>query len=244
MTDRENFLERWSRRKREAAKAPDAPDPAPIADDRQSDDNASAAEVEPREARGDRGVAARPASSPAPDFDLSSLPSLDSITATTDVRAFLKPGVPPELTREALRRAWSADPVIRNFVGLQEYDWDFNDPTAAPGFGDLPADYDLRKMVAEVFGHPEPRADKAAPDVPASAAPQHETRVAENAVALEAPTQKTADIETGSSKPPERAQLQTEFVQHNTDIAPQKDSAETVVPDSQAPRKHGRALPK
>jgi hypothetical protein len=47
MTDRENFLERWSRRKREAAKSPDAPEPAPIAEARQPDESAPAAQAEP-----------------------------------------------------------------------------------------------------------------------------------------------------------------------------------------------------
>ncbi|AHY54822.1 hypothetical protein BJS_02218 [Bradyrhizobium japonicum SEMIA 5079] len=41
------------------------------------------------------------------------------------------------MTHAALRRAWSADPAIRDFVGLAENAWDFNDPTAMPGFGPL-----------------------------------------------------------------------------------------------------------
>ena len=59
----------------------------------------------------------------------------NSIGADTDVRGFLQPGVPPELTRAALRRAWSSDPAIRDFVGLVENGWDFNDPNAMHGFG-------------------------------------------------------------------------------------------------------------
>jgi hypothetical protein len=191
-------------------------------------------------------VTANPASSPAtmPEFDLSSLPPLESITASTDVRAFLKPGVPPELTREALRRAWSADPVIRNFVGLQEYDWDFNDPTAAPGFGNLPADYDLQKMVAEVFGHAEPRTEKA-PGTPDAAAPDSEPRAADhNVAAPDVATEKATAIEAASDKPTERAQHQTDFVQYSTDAALQGNAAETTVPESKTPRKHGSALPK
>ena len=33
--------------------------------------------------------------------------------APSDIRAYLAPGVPAELTRAALRRAWLADPTIR-----------------------------------------------------------------------------------------------------------------------------------
>jgi hypothetical protein len=73
----------------------------------------------------------------APVFDPASLPSIDSITASTDIRAFLEPLVPPELARSALRRAWLSDPVIRNFIGIAENQWDFNDPAALPGFGPL-----------------------------------------------------------------------------------------------------------
>jgi hypothetical protein len=53
-------------------------------------------------------------------FDLASLPSIDAIVADTDVRRFLQSGVPAELTRAALRRAWTSDPAIRDFVGIAE----------------------------------------------------------------------------------------------------------------------------
>jgi hypothetical protein len=79
----------------------------------------------------------RAAPNEEPPLDLSQLPALDSITETTDVRAFLARGVPATLTREALRRAWSADPGIRDFIGLSENSWDFNAPDGVPGFGPL-----------------------------------------------------------------------------------------------------------
>ena len=72
-------------------------------------------------------------------FDRVSLPSIDSITADTDIIAFLKSGVPTELRRAALRRAWTRDPAIRDFIGIAENQWDFNDPNGIPGFGRLDA---------------------------------------------------------------------------------------------------------
>ena len=48
-----------------------------------------------------------------------------TITAETDIRAFLQKGVPAQLTRAALRRAWVADPNIRNFREIAENQWDF-----------------------------------------------------------------------------------------------------------------------
>jgi hypothetical protein len=72
-------------------------------------------------------------------LDLPSLPPIDSIGANTDVAAFLRPGVPTELTRAALRRAWTSDTAIRDFVGLVENGWDFNNSDAIPGFGAISA---------------------------------------------------------------------------------------------------------
>lgn len=70
-------------------------------------------------------------------FDPASLPSIEAIAANTDVIGFLRAGVPAELTRAALRRAWTSDPAIRDFIGIAENQWDFNDPNAIPGFGPL-----------------------------------------------------------------------------------------------------------
>jgi hypothetical protein len=76
------------------------------------------------------------------------LPPIESIDAATDITAFLRKGIPQELSRAALRRAWSADPAIRDFVGLAENAWDFNDPNAMPGFG--PLDYSAEQVDALV----------------------------------------------------------------------------------------------
>jgi len=67
------------------------------------------------------------------------LPPLQSITVGTDIRSFLASNVPVALTNAALRRAWATDPAIRDFIGIAENQWDFNDPTAMPGFGPLGA---------------------------------------------------------------------------------------------------------
>jgi hypothetical protein len=131
----EEFLARWSRRKREAKTADDTPSPS------------EAAEA-PNPALS--GIAETPADVVV---DLSSLPPIDSIDAATDITAFLRKGIPPELGRAALRRAWASDPAIRDFVGLAENAWDFNDPDAMPGFG--PLDYSpeqLEALVGRIVG--------------------------------------------------------------------------------------------
>ena len=61
------------------------------------------------------------------------------------------------------------DPVIRDFVGLNENFWDAAGPDGIPGFGDLDPNLDVRRMVSELFGEtprqdtqPEPEADRVA----------------------------------------------------------------------------------
>ena len=127
MSEGENFLARWSARKlanRADPARPDTPPEQQPRDPAETVDNAAIAETPNAP-----GATEKPASDPAP------LPSLDSIGADSSVAAFLRPGVPPELTRAALRRAWTSDPAIKNFVGLVENGWDFNDPSAMAGFG-------------------------------------------------------------------------------------------------------------
>ena len=79
---------------------------------------------------------------PATEFllDLANLPAIESIGSGSDIRPFLAPGVPADLTRAALRRAWSTDPAIRDFVGLSENSWDFNEPEGGPVVGLLTRD--------------------------------------------------------------------------------------------------------
>ncbi len=158
MSDRETFLARWSRRKQcAAAETVDAEFPAEPAP------AASEAPVEGGEpAEGTAGIeglhgkdaapASRRPDAVAPSFDLASLPAIESIAADTDIRAFLAPGVPPELARAALRRAWAADPKIRDFVGLADYDWDFNAPGSMAGFGPLEMTEELRQIAARIIG--------------------------------------------------------------------------------------------
>jgi hypothetical protein len=126
MSESEKFLKRWSKRK--AAERDRSTAEQPPAEDRTDNQTSSAASTKEQ--------VGAPVSSDE-ICDLSQLPSLDSIGASTDITAFLRPGVPAELTRAALRRAWTSDPAIRDFVGLVENGWDFNDPSAMPGFGPI-----------------------------------------------------------------------------------------------------------
>jgi hypothetical protein len=152
----EDFLSRWSRRKREAAQparntAQPATSAVPAATS--SADDASFTPPEARPAKAED------------EFDLASLPPIESITATTDVTAFLRAGVPLELKRAALRRAWVSDPAIRDFIGLAENAWDFNDPNAMPGFGPLDQTLEqARDMAAKIAGKVRDAMEESASD--------------------------------------------------------------------------------
>jgi Protein of unknown function (DUF3306) len=143
----EEFLTRWSRRKREANTAVEAPRPA----------------GEPQDAP----LSGTPETPADTEFDLSSLPPIESITGATDITAFLRKGIPAELSRAALRRAWASDPAIRDFIGLAENAWDFNDPNAMPGFGPLDcSEEQLAALLERVVGGVRSAADHLATGIP------------------------------------------------------------------------------
>jgi len=137
----EDFLKRWSRRKHDAAEAEQTK--------RSASGDAERAEIDRSP---DRVEVIKPAESPDPVFDLKDLPPIESITAATDIRPFLAPGVPVDVARAALRRVWSVDPRIRDFVGLADYDWDYHAVGGAAGFGPLEMTDELRRAVARIVG--------------------------------------------------------------------------------------------
>jgi hypothetical protein len=147
MNDDGTFLARWSRRKRDA-----------FTDTRE--------QSKPGRAVGDTAPTTSPASSAPGEIqspiDLASLPPIESISAASDVRAFLAAGVPADLTRAVLRRVWSSDPAIRDFVGLSENSWDFNAPGAMPGFGPIDME-EVGRLMARLLGEPEATAVGAHP---------------------------------------------------------------------------------
>ena len=246
MTDRERpdggFLERWSRKKIEGERDP-SDTPAESAAKAASPPGESG--TPERSAESD--IEAPAEAQPKIEFDLASLPSLESITAATDIRAFLAPGVPKELARAALRRAWSADPAIRDFVGLAENAWDFNDPTAMPGFGALPPGYDIKKVLAQIFGDGERPAA-------AEARTQQRADTGEAAVAEETALPPAA-VESVSPAPgdeksdapkiaAEHQQLaQRVFVQRDQNIAGHDSIADDEIEKPKPRRQHGGALP-
>ena len=174
MNEPENFLARWSRRKREAEQEKDQPaapantESAPALEQQSLEDEF--ADVVRSRISDEQDKKDDSDSGKLHSFDLTKLPPIESITATTDIRPFLSAGVPEDLKYAALRRAWVVDPTIRDFVGIAENQWDFTATDGVPGFGPLLPVDDVRRLVAEVLGdRGEVTSPEATADAPMSA---------------------------------------------------------------------------
>jgi hypothetical protein len=234
MSDPEDFLARWSRRKRETA----------------DEAERATAPAEPGETEGAQ-QGGRPVATDEPSaeltkalFDPTTLPSIESITAATDIRAFLAPGVPAELTRAALRRMWVADPKIRDFVGLADYDWDFNAAGSMHGFGALEMTDAIRDEIAQLFS-PAPSAPAAAEVAPPDSL--QPTKVAQEFTSDQCPL----NASEPTLHPDQQARLQDEphvsedVTQCNKEFAAlRREIVKDEDAQSIAARRHGGALPK
>jgi hypothetical protein len=168
MSEPENFLARWSRLKREAALAQsDRAEHAPVA------------------------VPPVASASPVTAFDSGTLPPIELIDAATDIRPFLDASVPEDLTRAALRNTWSADPAIRDFIGIAENQWDFNDPASIPGFSVQAAVDYLCGTVAQDLANPNAPGD----------GPEASARVLERPVAQDSGCADSAAASVGYPAP-------------------------------------------
>jgi len=130
------FLGRWARRKAQAQQETRAAESAPQ----------NVGQTDAQTGLGDDAQAE------AEPFDLASLPSLESIDASTDVSAFLRREVPDWLRNAALKKAWAADPVIRDYVNpAMEYAYDWNAPGGVPGAGALEAGHDALRQALDML---------------------------------------------------------------------------------------------
>ncbi|MGB8893838.1 MAG: DUF3306 domain-containing protein [Pseudolabrys sp.] len=220
MNDPENFISRWSRRKREAT-------------DENAQPEKTAAEkthepTAPAEGANQDAPGSGTAAPPVPEFDVSSLPSIESIDAGTDITAFMQPGVPAALRHAALRRVWSADPAIRNFMGPNENYWDVAGLEGVPGFGDLDPNLDIKRLVSEVFGEPATEGDKAESASPAQT-PERSAPLAARAA--------------GDVAESQHARPTDDRLPHTTEnAAPQNQPSTSSLPQKVA-RRHGGAMP-
>jgi Protein of unknown function (DUF3306) len=226
MTAPENFVSRWARLKSEPDTEPktesvgNGPQPEAVA----------SVGTEMLSVRQHDEVVDEP-------FDPASLPSIETITVDTDIRGFLQSRVPAALTRAALRRAWASDPAIRDFIGIAENQWDFNDPTAMPGFGPLLETDNLSALLARALGDRDKLADMI-PEIPTpveNASPAVTDREPVN------PEQHLQQVSENSPLPNEICNFpddgKGDTAIQNDRVAEEDDSPRSV-------RSHGGALPR
>jgi hypothetical protein len=237
MSGEEDFLKRWSRRKREAAEVARSEPPEAEAGDAESS------------AAPENGVASdKSADKPRAEFDPASLPPIESITAVSDITAFLRAGVPVELTRAALRRVWTADPAIRDFVGLAENAWDFTDPNAMPGFGPLESTEDVKRMISRIVDSIGKAAQPDAGEASGASAKISKNMNDSSAIStaggdVEAPPVAAIADQSGEI-PAETLGNQVLLHSNKEDAAMQRDDAEAAEKPKQLSRRgHGGALP-
>lgn len=200
----EGFLGRWSRAKRSAAKSQPEPEVTP----------------EPP-------VETSAAPAPAPEMlsqeELDALPRIEDLTEGSDIRTFLRAGVPRQLRNAAMRRMWMLTPGIRDYSDpAVDYAWDWNTPGGVPGDGIGPSPENAAKMLKQLFKPQEDDADETAPQKD-SATPQVASAPAE------AEEQASPASEADAAAAREIAQT-----------APDDPSP---APDTAPRRRHGSALP-
>lgn len=161
----DGFLSRWARRKRAVRAAerrlPDAQAAEPEADGSGADpETLTTGEALPPAATS-TALDADPAA-PAAEDPLANLPPLDALTPHSDLAPFLRAGVPTAVRNAALRRMWSLDPAIRDFVSeAREYAYDWNSPGGVPGLGPLLPGDDVKAMLRRLVGALPEEADAA-----------------------------------------------------------------------------------
>jgi len=208
--EEDGFLSRWSRRKRalergEEVHEPLAEEPSePVLQE-------MACPVEPAELL-----------AVEPEFDPASLPPIETLEASSDFTPYFKAGVPSALRHAALRRAWTADPLIRDYMGSLDYGWDFNTPGGLPpGFSNVLAETGeaLRKLISQAIGEIEPEEEKP-PEL-----------------ALDAEPTEPLMVEEIQDEPPPEQQLRL------SEAPPIPLSAAPEEPAPPPRRRHGSALP-
>jgi hypothetical protein len=231
----EGFLARWSRLKRGEAEAEPEPtpeaEPPPEGPPPEAPPPAGAVAIAPPVPE---AVEEKKADDESPDFDLASLPSIESLTAGSDITVFLRAGVPRALRDAALRRLWTLDPAIREFIGPADYAWDYNAPDGVPGFSPVLGG-DLKKLLAQAIG------DEAVEE-------QKQKRQAEAGAAAQESPAPPAEQDVPEPAPPAIAQddgEQHEQRQQQQQQAMMEPAA--ALPEESLPspprRRHGGAVP-
>ncbi|TYC55520.1 DUF3306 domain-containing protein [Marinobacter sp. BW6] len=106
----ESRLQRWARKKAEAAKRPE-PSPPPV--------------IETEPAPEEQELAINEALPEHELLEKYGLPDPENIELGTDITGFMRKEIPEFLRRKALRGLWKSNPVLAVLDGLNDYDEDY-----------------------------------------------------------------------------------------------------------------------
>lgn len=227
--DGDGFLARWSRRKREAARAEAAPPPA---------EPAPEAPIDGPQADEPDLLSAE---------DLAALPHVDDLTESSDLAPFLRRGVPIDLKNAALRKIWMLTPAIRDYRDpAVDYAWDWNTPGGVPGDGCAPSAEATARMLrdlvsprgepAETVAGTNAPTDDLTAENPSEAVPQ----------ALEMAEAASADVEalppppSDPARPPTASRLP---LASGPAPLPAPDTPPVAAASPPARKRHGGAFP-
>ena len=271
----DNFLARWSRRKREVEGAENPPSPLrerigeggeprpqqPLSSPTPDPSPQGGGKKPAERGANDSSPRASPPNSGVPELGMNMpksetsdfgrggesaegtepLPSLEDMTAESDLSAFLREGVPEALKQAALRRMWSLDPAIRDHVGLVEYAWDFNNPASIPGFGSVAAGTPMAQLAARVMsaGKEADTADAAKGDASQAGPAEASPAASPSSISRSDPSRggRAPDVKSAKEELPAPGDTSLS----GTSDLPGESSAETE--KRPAPR-HGGAMPR
>jgi hypothetical protein len=186
------FLERWAGRKAAARQEPPAPRPAPPAPD--------------ETAHAPIDVDAPRQSAPITEEELAALPPVETLGAGSDIKDFLRPGVPAALKNAALRKMWLMTPAIRDHKDVAvDYAWDWNTPGGVPGDGGRLDPEKVAQWVRQIAGLEEP-----APRKTRSATPKADAAAAAEAAHGKPDAATAAGETTHAAKPGDRERAAAE----------------------------------
>ena len=122
MSDEEQFLARWARRKAEADKKPQAVEKPGPPDQAVTPEPGPADKPAP-DAASQRGVEAD--TEPAEPMAWEKI-DIAALTHESDFSPFMQKGVPDGVRKQALDRLWQSDPMANISDGLNDYDEDYS----------------------------------------------------------------------------------------------------------------------
>lgn len=247
MSESDRFLARWSRLKRAARQAENSAEAAPPA--------AAGPEVPdvPLPSGAEKTPASAAVAQDAPaltEEELARLPPLDALSAESDMTIFMRAGVPAPLRNAALRRAWSLDPKIRDYVSeAREYAYDWNVPGDLPGNGPLPPGFDVRALVGRLFQRRAatvPPDQGAAPQQAPASARAREAGAPHHTAAARAPASPTTETSppgepSPATAPPAVLAPATSLDSDSCAVAP--GAAPAAASEPLRHRRHGGAVP-